>query len=454
MAKRQQPPPKAGPVPITPATAAIAQSMGYIEKDPEHPVDLSAHPPGGGAPFVDPAVAANPEVLAYQAGMRARAEGRRRSPLPKKTVPVGGAPMPPIPNLGGEHRTGLTMAQQAMMERRDQELEAAQHMPQPAPGAPQETTILQELPTQLGARPTPQQPSPQADIRPGDLLPDEAVEDPAFIQAMGSRLAASQPQLALKYGVIREGKRIPAQMLTKGEKQLRPETVQDIRRFVELQERQQAQAQAQASGLPQTEEEATGQVSEAARVASMAGNLPGDSTEGDQKRPGRAVDELDFDVFRQRMMRDLLNNDSQKGIIEARLDPLRLEDLILQNRVRQVVPVQPGIFEPEFQSSRADEDLAIKRLIMDESKTVEVSDRYLLDKYAIMGLTIGVYAINGKPLGQHLDTEGNFSDEAFWTKFNRLCRLPVHMIASLAAQYWWFELRVRQLFVAEKVGNG
>jgi hypothetical protein len=196
----------------------------------------------------------------------------------------------------------------------------------------------------------------------------------------------------------------------------------------------------------------------AAAASAKAGNLPGDEEYLPSKKKvtdnsGMNIDELTFDQFRQRMMRDILNNQEQKERIEKGLPELQIEDLILRNRIEQRVPIVSG-FEVTYQSMTGGEDLALKRLIMEEAKAVEVSDRYLLDKYSIMSMTVGAFAINGKPLGEHCDSKGDFDDDLFWKKFKRMLRLPTHMLASVGVNHFWFEQRVRKLFVAEKVGNG
>jgi hypothetical protein len=122
--------------------------------------------------------------------------------------------------------------------------------------------------------------------------------------------------------------------------------------------------------------------------------------------------------------------------------------------VTQVVPVIPIRFELQLQSMTAEEDMSIKRLIMMESKSVEVTERYLLDKFSFMSIATGLAGINGKSLGSVLDDKGEFDDEKFWVKYNRIMKLPLHMLASIGVNMFWFEMRVRKLFVAEKVGNG
>ena len=50
--------------------------------------------------------------------------------------------------------------------------------------------------------------------------------------------------------------------------------------------------------------------------------------------------------------------------------------------------------------------------------------------------------------------EPELDEDAFWKKFEYVARFPFHMLASLGVNYFWFDVRVRKLFVAEKLGNG
>ena len=89
-----------------------------------------------------------------------------------------------------------------------------------------------------------------------------------------------------------------------------------------------------------------------------------------------------------------------------------------------------------------------------EAKSLEPSDRYLLDKYSLMGLAVSLRSVNKKQIPLHEDHDGNFDDKKFWEKFNIVVKFPFHMLASLAVNWFWFDMRVRRLFVAEQVGNG
>jgi len=412
---------------------------------------------------------ADPRAAGYAAAVQAK---RRKAALPKHTAKVGGAHVP-IPKLDERHQDGLTMSQQATMQRgvapqaemRAVAAETAEAIKRQGSVARQDTptTTIVEMPHD-GAM-TPQQPQgmphpASMGILPMDVLPEEATKDKAFVNGYGAMYASAQPQLAMRYGVIRNGQRIPPHKLRGGKDgpapSLSAKSIQSLETLQKLQ--QQQRAEAPVDGLHATEEDAERAATSAdgpAAASARIGNLPGDTSFKTTSKEASElnVDELDFDKLRQLMMKDILNNDKQKEAIEKRLKPLNVEDLILHNRIEQKVPIVSG-FEVTYQSMTGEEDLALKRLIMEESESVTVSDRYLLDKYSIMSVTIGIARINGKPLGEHIGPNGSFSDELFWKKFKRVQKLPTHMLASLGANHFWFECRVRKLFVAEIVGNG
>jgi hypothetical protein len=439
-----------------------------VKYDISNPAEFTGRPV-----YVSPGV--SPEASAYAAGVAARQAGRQ--PLKKLQTPVGGGPAPSVPRLDGPFVEGATMQQ--MGEQQMDALRAAQvqlsvgqvpanvggtvgpvYSGQAGPSIVEQPAQRQLYPQQAG-RPT----TASLGIQPMDVLPNEARQDTAFIEGHGSMIAGNQPHLVAKYGVVRNGQRLqPGQMTGRqggpAPKQLRPETVKDMETLAKLQ--QQSQASQPVGSLSATEEDAASRVPDAARASRRVNNLPGDdnvepSTKEEQAQVKRMIDgmdEFDLDQFRTRLMKDILNNDGQRKLIEDRLEALDITDLILHNRIKQRVPIIPGKFEPTFQSMTAEEDLAIKRLIMQESKSIEVSERYFIDKYALMSITIGLDSVNGKPMGRHVDDHGNFEDKMFTEKFNRVLKLPVHMLASLANHHFWFEVRVRKLFVAEKVGNG
>lgn len=367
-------------------------------------------------PFVDPAVAArNPAAASYAQQMKERMGG----------APRGGAPTPPIPPLNMPHQPGMTMADQAIAHR----------PPEPQGPAP---SIIQQ----------PVAPPVTPGLLTSDLLPESARQDPMYQEGHGSMYAVNQQHLAFKYGVLRNGQFIAPQQLSTGRPGLKPQTVEGLKALQNFNE----QRKAAESGDSAAERAAA--EGPAGAAAGLAGGTqpvtPADRTAAEEAL--QKMDDFDFNSFRELMMKDLLNNDEQRQIIEERLKPLDLGELIVNGRLTQRIIVRTG-YEPELQSMTGEEELALKRLLMEERGKIAAPDRYLLDKYQLMTVACALHAVNNKTLPSHLDEKGNFSDDKFWTKFNLVLKLPFHMLASLGLQYYWFDIRVRKLFVAERLKN-
>ena len=401
----------------------------------------------GTVPFGPPVVApgiTDPAALKYAASVAAR-----HPQPPKYGTPVAGGPAPMMPRLDMPPAEGkLTMADQAAIQRAQMEGPPPQApRPGPLPGSMFQSEGPPLVPPSMPK-------APASRLLPIDILPEEAKNDPAFKEGHGSMYASAQPELAYKYGVIRNGNRLAPQSLGQPAKGLRKETIDGLKAVQDAQ----LQRQSAESEDARIEREAAEGMS---GVAGRFGNAPTDGPKADPQMSSKNIteavkklDDFDFNTFREMMMKDLLNNDDQRVIIEKRCKPLDITDLIMKGYVMQKVPIIPDKFEPEFRSMSGGEDLAIKRLIMKESKGVEVSDRYLLDKFSLMAVCIGLHAINNNPVPSHQDQQGNFDEDAFWVKFNVVTKYPFHMLASLGVNYFWFDIRVRKLFVAEKMGNG
>jgi hypothetical protein len=303
---------------------------------------------------------------------------------------------------------------------------------------------------------------PQAPaILPMDLLPESAKEDPTYRQGAGSGYAINQPHLAMKYGVLRDGNHIPPQALRPPQSDKPRLSEKTIKGLQEVAKFQQMRAEVEKNSAEQKAEADAERGSAAA--AAKIGNAPGDKSAKPltpQERNDlseavtRKMDDFDFDTFRQMMMKDLLNNEDQKAIIEERLKPMDLTDLIMAGSIAQEVIIIPGKFWVTFRSVSGQDDLAVKRLLMQEAKAIQVDDRYYLDKFAFMTLTLGLESINSNPLPSYKGADGNFNEDAFWKKYEFVTKLNIHMIASLGVNYFWYDTRVRKLMVAEKVKNG
>lgn len=407
--------------------------------EPEPVVKDPANPTLFGPPILSQAVTSPAAIRYAVAASQRHGEDRYRTP-------VSGGPSPTIPLLTAPAATGMSMAEQAQQLR----------IPPPTVPAPLPSMFQQ------GALPSPSTPlvpppSRSPSLLPIDLLPDAAKQDPEFREGNGSMYALSQPNLARKYGVIRNKQHLTPAQLGGTPKGLRPETLDGLRAVQELQDKRRVAENIDTSDV-RAEKEATEMTS--AGAAARYGQLPPNKAPADVAEKARAEEvlrntgDLDLHTLREAMVKDLLNNDEQRDIVEKRLKPLDLDELVMTGRIQQRVPVVPGLFEPTFESLSAKEDLAIKRLIMLESKAVEISERYLLDKFSLMSVVLAINAINGNVLPTHRDAQGQFNEDAFAAKLDLISKYPTHMISSLGVHSFWFEVRVRKLFRAENLGNG
>jgi hypothetical protein len=290
-----------------------------------------------------------------------------------------------------------------------------------------------------------------------DTLHPDAQQDERFINGNGAMMAVNQPALAMKYGIIRGGQHIPPQALQANVGGGQPRQGRSLQDTIRDMQTATSAAVKPPPGIPRSDEEAQQQAVDSASSHSQnVGKPPKDEEE--EKRIRKAIadlDDFDYDALRQQLNQDAINNPEQRRIIEERLSPLSLEELIVKDRVRQKVPIIPGVFDVTFESMTGEDDLALKRLLMMESKSVEVADRYLLDKFSLMTLAAGLVAVKGNPVPHNChDAEGNFIDKEFWLKFSWLLKRNIHVLASMGANHTWFEMRVRTLMVAERVKNG
>lgn len=374
-----------------------------------------------GKPYVDPRLL-NPKARAYQARLQAARGGQE----------VGVTPPVPIPNLTSYEEgvnKGQTMAQAAVRD---------------------STNI-------------------PIDIYPNDILPDAATRDPKFIHGQGSMLAMHQPTLALKYGVMRKGRHVPGTELVQRQApltQLRPETVEGLQQLQKLQEQQAAQQPPTKEGAVEQLHDQAVEAKAANGTGGAAARLGGQPVEGekapteeDEKKLKEGdlshLDTLDFGTIRQMMVRNLLNNEKQREIVESRIkDDIRISDMVINGYAKQKVPIIPGEFEPTFMTVSGDVELELKAMLSEEARTFEYTEQYFLDKYSLMALAAGLFEINGTKLPTHLNEEGDLDRDKFWAKFKRVAKFPLPMLASLGTHYFWFDVRCRKKFVAGELGNG
>lgn len=329
---------------------------------------------------------------------------QKMADLKSPRQPLGGAPEVKIPPLNAEPlEGGGSMANQAEALRDPTNPMSPSYNPQLAEMAKKGL---------LGPQPTVRAPG-QA-FR---TLPPEAQQDPRFRPGVGSMIAANQPHL--------QGQ-MPMTTETDGYKpKLSNESIASMKALEEFQ----LQAQNNQKKLPEKEAE---------RV------------ERDVSEEDKFVGELK-DILGDDAIFDKMNNPERKKRIESALDPMEFTDIIMHGEVRQDVPIRKGL-TLTFRTASGAEDLAVKRLMYTESG----SDRYMLDKYSIMQLTLALVGINGQPLLSHMTEDKKFDEEKYTKKFEKVIQFPIEFIAEAGLQYLWFHERVRDLFndETEQLKNG
>lgn len=170
-----------------------------------------------------------------------------------------------------------------------------------------------------------------------------------------------------------------------------------------------------------------------------------------EKEPENLFDVLDFEGLKKNEAERLLDNKKRRDEIESRCEPMKFEDLLYKNEVRQRVPIIPEKFEPLFRSLTPAESLFVKKFIADESS---VSDQYLMEKFSICVLAAALVDINGKALPDHLNSDGEVNKEAFQKKLKELMKKSGYIIGDLVLNYGWFDIRVRKLISLDGIKNG
>jgi hypothetical protein len=313
------------------------------------------------------------------------------SRLKQPRQPHGGAPPVKVPPLNAEPiKMGGTMADQAELLRDPT-----------SPLSPAYSPEMAMMSKKFNA---------EDNGGPFSLVDPEAQQQPGFRPGIGSMYRANQP--ALKPG-------IPEGYKPKLSEETR-QSMQTLAEFHAAAERQQTMVQEKAP------------------------------KEQEKKEPAKRLGDDDEDLFKelQDVLDDptqwsLLNNPRRRKEIESRITPMDITDVIMHGEIRQMVPIVPDKLEVTYRSVSGDEDLAVKQMMFGESG----GDRYLMDKYSIMQLTLALVSVNGEELPSQLNDNKKFDETKFLAKLDKVVKFPIQLLADLGVQYLWFDERVRRLFL-------
>jgi len=147
----------------------------------------------------------------------------------------------------------------------------------------------------------------------------------------------------------------------------------------------------------------------------------------------------------------ILNNKKRRKEIEDRCEPMNFDDLILKDEVRQTVPIKPGQFEPRFRTMSPEESLFMKQFL---AKDVNANDAYSVEKFSLCQLACALVSLNGQDFPDHRKPDGTPDEDLFKIKLKKLMKKSGYIIADMAINYYWFDIRVRKLIAPDRLGNG
>ncbi len=303
----------------------------------------------------------------------------------------------------------------------------------------------------FGPRPNP---LGELNILPTDTLPPEAEGDDQFQKGIGSGLASAQPFMARKYGVIRNGVRIAPQELAGGRKKsgLSPQTLEGLNAIKQYNQNvTDSQNNAETN---QAVDEAKRSPLGAAVETTGGGSAPLTDDERNRiKESVQSLDAFDFYTYRNALLKDVINNEEQRKLVEGRLKPLSLYELVTTKYLTQDVPINDDLVL-KFQSMTGEEELHLRRLTVEEARTVDMDDEYRMLRWSLMGVALTLHSINKAPLPDYKDANGKFDRAEFYKKFDLVLSYPFHFLSTIAVHAFWFDIRVRSLCQATPLKNG
>lgn len=152
-------------------------------------------------------------------------------------------------------------------------------------------------------------------------------------------------------------------------------------------------------------------------------------------------------------MRNMQSAERRK-VIEDKLTPLDVTDLITKQEIEQEISVIPGKLSYTFRTINQSENLFCLQYLYDHPG----SGLYVEEFLTTCKLTCSVVEINGARLPDHRKGAGTPNEEIdreeFEKKMKILAKLPVHLIADISIQAIWFNDRVNKLFDVGALKNG
>lgn len=155
--------------------------------------------------------------------------------------------------------------------------------------------------------------------------------------------------------------------------------------------------------------------------------------------------------------RDILANEKEREVVEARLKPIDISEGLMTGSFTQEVPIVPGQLVVQYRSLTTLDHYEINARVY-----LKIRERPEYEQ--VSGLLMGLYQtvasvarINGTEFPAHVKREKGktvFDDAVFEQKLEDFMSYPLPLIGSLGVHGQWFDNRVRKLFTAASLKNG
>lgn len=286
-----------------------------------------------------------------------------------------------------------------------------------------------------GAPPLDPEKMSRATVRPRFDPPPDEVREPVISGGVGGVGAAYSINQAIAGGKteapvsLHEGERMVQEEAAR--KPLSSETVEALKKMNEL--------EAEAAQEPKEESISVSKPEVTERLEESEEDLVGGSP-------------FDFGEFGQR--RNKLVSEARRKDIESRLEPLKLEDMIIQREMLQKIIIVPDGLSVTLRTFNQRENLFCLRYVYKAG----ASQLYVEELLNTCRLACSLFSVNGAPLPDHRKDVGLRTEEVDKDKFEdkmfHLSSFPVQLLADLSIQMIWFNDRVNKLLSLDNLKNG
>jgi hypothetical protein len=135
--------------------------------------------------------------------------------------------------------------------------------------------------------------------------------------------------------------------------------------------------------------------------------------------------------------------------VEATLEPIDMTRLIMGRGTQQVQLNEALVVT--FQTISVKEDLVIKQIMR---KHVDETVAFYEDTKLSLNLAVGIAQINETALPALENDSGQVTAETVMARYAVVASMPVQLLAWVAINYIWFDLRVREMLLPSKLKNG